>query len=77
MDAEELKLLLELVPLSFEGGYFSESYRSADLIPQGALPGRSTTVRSDQEHFPERTVVLLAGSCLRFQPRRPAAWPVE
>jgi predicted cupin superfamily sugar epimerase len=45
MDAEELKLLLELVPLSFEGGYFSESYRSADLIPQGALPGNYSGAR--------------------------------
>jgi predicted cupin superfamily sugar epimerase len=39
MDAEKLKSLLGLVPLSFEGGYYSETYRSADVIPRESLPG--------------------------------------
>ncbi len=40
MTAEELKKLLNLSPLPVEGGYFAESYRSSEEVPQTALPPR-------------------------------------
>ena len=40
LNAEDLKRLLHLVPLSIEGGYFFESYRSSDVLPAEALPAR-------------------------------------
>jgi predicted cupin superfamily sugar epimerase len=46
MDAQKLKKLLNLVPLSIEGGFFSETYRSVEMIPAGALPARYTGARS-------------------------------
>ncbi len=39
MTAEELVCKLKLVPHP-EGGYYRETYRSAELIPAGALPAR-------------------------------------
>jgi predicted cupin superfamily sugar epimerase len=39
MDAERLKRLLHLEPLTIEGGYFAETYRSAETIPPECLPG--------------------------------------
>jgi predicted cupin superfamily sugar epimerase len=38
LTAEELRQLLQLEPLTIEGGYFRETYRSAPQIPQSALP---------------------------------------
>ncbi len=46
MNAEKLKALLNLVPLSVEGGYFAETYRSAEMISQESLPGRYNGPRS-------------------------------
>lgn len=40
MNAEELKKLLKLVPLSVEGGYFAETYRSSEILPQECLGDR-------------------------------------
>jgi uncharacterized protein len=36
--ADELIAALDLRPLPREGGYYRETYRSADLLPAGALP---------------------------------------
>jgi predicted cupin superfamily sugar epimerase len=38
LTAAELIALLELKPLPVEGGYFRETYRSADVLPAGLLP---------------------------------------
>jgi uncharacterized protein len=38
LTADELCRLLQLEPLTIEGGYFRETYRSTGLIPQSALP---------------------------------------
>ncbi|PSH02748.1 MAG: hypothetical protein CXZ00_15870 [Acidobacteria bacterium] len=46
MTAEKLKSLLNLTPLSIEGGYFSETYRSTETISQEALPGRHSGART-------------------------------
>jgi predicted cupin superfamily sugar epimerase len=46
MTAEKLKSLLNLVPLSIEGGYFAETYRSPDMISQECLQGRYKGSRS-------------------------------
>lgn len=46
MTAAEVVELLGLVPLHTEGGYFRESYRSADSLPPGVLPGRYSGGRS-------------------------------
>ncbi len=46
MTAEKLKSLLNLAPLSIEGGYFAETYRSSDMIPQESLEGRYSGSRS-------------------------------
>jgi predicted cupin superfamily sugar epimerase len=40
MNTEKLKSLLNLVPLSIEGGYFAETYRSADMISPECLQSR-------------------------------------
>lgn len=40
MTAEELKKLFNLVPLPMEGGYFVETYRTPEVVPQAALPSR-------------------------------------
>ncbi len=46
MNAEKLKSLLNLVPLSIEGGHFAETYRSSDMIPAGCLHNRYSGSRS-------------------------------
>ncbi len=38
MTAEEVITLLNLQPHPVEGGFFRETYRSADVLPQSALP---------------------------------------
>lgn len=43
---EQIKSLLHLQPLSAEGGYFAETYRSEEHIPPGALPNRYHAARS-------------------------------
>lgn len=40
MTSESLKSILNLVPLSFEGGYYTETYRASDLLSPECLPGR-------------------------------------
>lgn len=45
-NAEKLKSLLDLVPLSIEGGHFSETYRSVEMIPQECLQGRYSGPRT-------------------------------
>src|SRR5438552_12492651 len=44
--AEELIELLQLVPHPKEGGFFRETYRSAENIEAGALPARYAAARS-------------------------------
>ena len=39
VSAESLKKTLKLVPLSIEGGYFAETYRSSELLPAETLAG--------------------------------------
>ena len=46
MTAKELKKLLNLVPLPVEGGYFAETYRSSESLPQAVLPSRYDGGRS-------------------------------
>jgi predicted cupin superfamily sugar epimerase len=46
MTAKKLKSLLNLVPLSIEGGYFAETYRSQEMISQECLNGRYGSARS-------------------------------
>lgn len=40
LTAERIKALLRLEPLAMEGGYFFQTYRSAEEIPREALPER-------------------------------------
>lgn len=40
MTVEELEELLNLSPLPVEGGYFAETYRAPEVVPQAALPSR-------------------------------------
>jgi uncharacterized protein len=40
MTSDELKSILNLVPLSFEGGYYAETYRADDAISGECLSGR-------------------------------------
>lgn len=40
MTAEDIKAILGLQPLPREGGYFVETYRSEESVPQEALPER-------------------------------------
>jgi len=46
MNSEELKSLLNLVPLSFEGGYYAETYRSEDILDADALQDRYSGPRT-------------------------------
>lgn len=46
VSVETLKALLNLKPLPVEGGYYAESYRSAETISWEALPGRYQGSRS-------------------------------
>jgi predicted cupin superfamily sugar epimerase len=43
---DQIKNLLHLKPHPKEGGYFVETYRSTEYIPEGALPKRYQGVRS-------------------------------
>jgi predicted cupin superfamily sugar epimerase len=43
---DQIKHLLHLKPHPKEGGYFVETYRSTEYIPEGALPKRYQGVRS-------------------------------
>jgi hypothetical protein len=38
LTAEEVIALLDLKPLPLEGGYYRETYRSADVLPAAGLP---------------------------------------
>lgn len=40
MNAQETIRMLNLMPHDAEGGYYRETYRSAETIPQDALPNR-------------------------------------
>jgi predicted cupin superfamily sugar epimerase len=44
--ADELRQLLQLEPLTIEGGFFRETYRSDGHIPQSALPATYTGPRA-------------------------------
>jgi uncharacterized protein len=44
--AQELIVRLGLQPLPLEGGYYRETYRSADSLPSNALPGRFANSKS-------------------------------
>jgi len=46
MNAERIIELLDLKPLEMEGGYFRETYRSAETISSGALAPRYGSPRS-------------------------------
>jgi predicted cupin superfamily sugar epimerase len=46
LSVEALRRILHLVPHPVEGGYFAETYRSADLIPTVALPVHYGTPRA-------------------------------
>lgn len=46
LSIETLKALLHLKPLPVEGGYYAESYRSAESLSGKALPGRYEGARS-------------------------------
>src|SRR6266513_742500 len=46
MNPEKLKSLLNLVPLSIEGGYFTETYRSTEMISKECLPVRYSGSRT-------------------------------
>jgi predicted cupin superfamily sugar epimerase len=46
MDIEKLKQMLDLKPLPGEGGFYAESYRSAERFARGCLPERYTGDRS-------------------------------
>ncbi len=43
---ETLRALLGLEPHPVEGGYFTETYRSAEQLPAGALPARYAGARA-------------------------------
>jgi predicted cupin superfamily sugar epimerase len=46
MSADELKVLLQLEPHPREGGWFRQTWKAEETIPQEALPGRYAGVRS-------------------------------
>jgi predicted cupin superfamily sugar epimerase len=46
MDIEKLKRMLNLEPLPGEGGYYAESYRSAERLARESLPKRYAGERS-------------------------------
>lgn len=59
LTAEELIERLRLQPHPGEGGYFRETYRSAETFPPAALPGR---YRSRRAHGTAIYYLLTAGS---------------
>lgn len=46
LTVEQLKALLKLKPLTAEGGYFAETYRSAEMIAPSGLPARYGRAKS-------------------------------
>ncbi len=46
MDAETIKRVLRLAPLTFEGGFFRETYRTELELPVDSLPARYGSPRS-------------------------------
>ena len=46
LTVETLRRILGLVPHPVEGGYFAETYRSADHIPASGLPSRYGAARA-------------------------------
>lgn len=46
MNAERLKSLLKLVPLTVEGGYYAETYRSSEMISPEFLQSRYSGPRT-------------------------------
>lgn len=46
MTADEIKALLGLTPLTVEGGYFAETYRSGDLVSPEQFGGRYESRRT-------------------------------
>jgi predicted cupin superfamily sugar epimerase len=46
MTADDLKKLLKLEPHPCEGGWFAETWRSEETIPETALPGLYTSKRA-------------------------------
>jgi uncharacterized protein len=46
LDANQVKSLLSLQPHPAEGGYFRETYRSADTVHKDRMPGRYPGARS-------------------------------
>ncbi len=46
VSAESLKKTLKLAPLSIEGGYFAETYRSSEVLPAESLAGAYEGPRS-------------------------------
>jgi len=45
LTADDIKHRLNLRPLPLEGGYYAETYRSCDAIPETALPSAYSGVR--------------------------------
>ena len=43
---DQIKAMLHLKPHPEEGGYFAETYRSTEYIPEGVLPKRYKGIRS-------------------------------
>lgn len=46
MEIQDIIKKLNLVPLSFEGGYYKETYRSDDIVDKDCLPNRYTKSKS-------------------------------
>jgi predicted cupin superfamily sugar epimerase len=46
ISADEIKTILGLQPLSQEGGFYKETYRCEEKIPQNALPERYSTSKN-------------------------------
>jgi predicted cupin superfamily sugar epimerase len=46
MTADDIKRLLQLVPLEMEGGFFRETYRSRWMVARESLPDRIEGMRS-------------------------------
>ena len=63
MDARELIERLALAPLPREGGWYRETYRSADRLAAGTLPGR---FRRDKSAATAILYLLTADSCSRL-----------
>lgn len=62
MDIDEICAKLKLLPHP-EGGFYSETYRAAELISQSGLPSRYT---GDRAHSTAIYFLLTADSCSRL-----------